>query len=120
MSRTLDYPLSPCSFELEVGESMEPIPSFVIWPAVPIWGSSVKLSPLLERGWVLQERAMSRRILHFAKHCVYWECQELKASEFRPSGPEDENDRQFLKKDEQIMNLQQFIGSSREAKLGQD
>lgn len=26
------------------------------------------------RGWVLQERALSRRIIHFAAKQVYWEC----------------------------------------------
>jgi len=28
------------------------------------------------RGWVVQERILSRRIIHFAKNQLYWECQE--------------------------------------------
>lgn len=30
--------------------------------------------PLFERGWVLQERLMSPRVVHFFKHEVAWEC----------------------------------------------
>ncbi|KAF5715958.1 serine threonine kinase [Fusarium mundagurra] len=31
-------------------------------------------APLNTRGWVMQERALSRRTLHFTKTQVYWEC----------------------------------------------
>ncbi|KAH8586859.1 heterokaryon incompatibility protein-domain-containing protein [Bisporella sp. PMI_857] len=31
-------------------------------------------SDMATRGWILQERALSRRTLHFAKNQVYWEC----------------------------------------------
>lgn len=30
--------------------------------------------PLFERGWVLQERLMSPRVVHFLRHEVAWEC----------------------------------------------
>lgn len=36
----------------------------------------LELAPLNTRGWVLQERALSRRTLHFSKTQVYWECGE--------------------------------------------
>ncbi|KAK7584365.1 hypothetical protein V3481_010699 [Fusarium oxysporum f. sp. vasinfectum] len=32
--------------------------------------------PLLRRAWVLQERVLSRRIIHFAATHTYWECGE--------------------------------------------
>lgn len=32
--------------------------------------------PLLDRGWVLQERLLSRRILYFSEHELLWECME--------------------------------------------
>jgi hypothetical protein len=32
--------------------------------------------PLTQRGWVFQERLLSRRILHFGKHELIWECNE--------------------------------------------
>lgn len=34
----------------------------------------VELSAVSRRGWVFQERALSRRIIHFTEVQVYWEC----------------------------------------------
>lgn len=34
----------------------------------------VEQSELNQRGWVMQERALSRRTIYFAKHQSYWEC----------------------------------------------
>ncbi|CAN9136397.1 unnamed protein product [Alternaria alternata] len=36
--------------------------------------NDVELSPLNSRGWVLQERALSRRTIFFTSTQVYWEC----------------------------------------------
>ncbi|KAM0422190.1 hypothetical protein ACHAPD_000634 [Fusarium lateritium] len=38
------------------------------------------------RGWVMQERFLSPRALHFGAHQVYWECREFAASETNPDG----------------------------------
>ena len=38
-------------------------------------------SPLNNRGWCLQERVLSRRIVHFAQDQMYWECQKHCAGE---------------------------------------
>lgn len=51
-----------------------------------IWARTMNTSPLLKRGWVLQERILSRRSLHFCKHELLWECRELAASETYPPG----------------------------------
>lgn len=32
--------------------------------------------PLLRRGWVLQERILAPRVLHFGEHQLFWECDE--------------------------------------------
>ncbi|KAI1844737.1 hypothetical protein JX266_009193 [Neoarthrinium moseri] len=40
--------------------------------------------PLHRRGWVVQERALARRTLHFGSAMVYWECLEASASEAQP------------------------------------
>ncbi|KAI1181095.1 HET-domain-containing protein [Nemania sp. FL0916] len=34
------------------------------------------LAPLNQRGWVLQERLLSPRILHFGKKQLFWECNQ--------------------------------------------
>ena len=38
------------------------------------------------RGWTLQETILSRRVLKFCKDELWWECQEISASECRPWG----------------------------------
>ena len=37
--------------------------------------------PLLKRGWVFQERLLSRRVLHFTNEELVWECKETTACE---------------------------------------
>ncbi|KAK3321519.1 heterokaryon incompatibility protein-domain-containing protein [Cercophora scortea] len=37
--------------------------------------------PLLTRGWVLQERLLSPRVIHFAHPEMIWECKELSSCE---------------------------------------
>ncbi|KAK3374217.1 hypothetical protein B0T24DRAFT_625950 [Lasiosphaeria ovina] len=41
-------------------------------------------APLNQRAWVMQERHMSPRILHFTKHQIFWECNETICSETYP------------------------------------
>lgn len=48
--------------------------------------------PLDTRGWVFQERALSPRIVHFAKDMVFWECWILTASEVLPRGLPNEEE----------------------------
>ncbi len=36
--------------------------------------TDVEQATLNTRGWVLQERALSRRTIHFASNQIYWEC----------------------------------------------
>ncbi|KAF6843781.1 heterokaryon incompatibility protein [Colletotrichum musicola] len=33
-------------------------------------------NPLVLRGWVLQERLLAPRVLHFGRHQAYWECRQ--------------------------------------------
>ncbi|KAJ8133260.1 hypothetical protein O1611_g364 [Lasiodiplodia mahajangana] len=47
---------------------------------------SVDHAPLNQRGWVLQERLLSHRILHFGADMMYWECAQRSASELNPAG----------------------------------
>ncbi|KAH6857407.1 heterokaryon incompatibility protein-domain-containing protein [Alternaria rosae] len=49
-----------------------------MWLTDASWSSQSDLNdaPLNLRGWVLQEKILSRRIIHFASSQVYWECKE--------------------------------------------
>ena len=45
-----------------------------VCPAIDDFRSHVELGELNRRGWVLQERALSRRSIYFTSTQVYWEC----------------------------------------------
>ncbi|KAF5722936.1 hypothetical protein FMUND_2293 [Fusarium mundagurra] len=59
-----------------------------VHPASPSWELSIQNVPLLTRGWAIQERVLSRRILHFGASCLLWECSELKTTEANPNSQE--------------------------------
>lgn len=48
--------------------------------------NDIEQAPLNKRGWVVQERYLTRRQLSSAKRQFYWECHELSASEEFPYG----------------------------------
>lgn len=50
------------------------------------WADVIDGAPLNMRGWVLQERLLSPRIVHFTDDQVIWDCAESTAPEFLPSG----------------------------------
>ncbi|KAK8006879.1 calcofluor white hypersensitive protein [Apiospora arundinis] len=45
-----------------------------VCPAIDDFHRDVELAELNQRGWVLQERALSRRSVHFTSTQMYWEC----------------------------------------------
>ncbi|KAI4960897.1 hypothetical protein J4E86_002523 [Alternaria arbusti] len=49
--------------------------------ARPTWSEVLSESPLNKRAWVLQERLLSRRVVHFEKNEIFWECLETSARE---------------------------------------
>jgi hypothetical protein len=52
----------------------------------PIWDERFSRQPLNQRGWVLQERQLSRRVLHYTKSKLLWECRSLRACDDIPWG----------------------------------
>ncbi len=47
---------------------------------------SIDRAPLNRRGWVVQERLLSRCNLHFGANQLLWECCEMNACEIMPDG----------------------------------
>jgi Heterokaryon incompatibility protein (HET) len=43
-------------------------------------------SPLLRRAWVVQERLLAHRTLHFTREQIFWECRTLMACEIYTGG----------------------------------
>jgi Heterokaryon incompatibility protein (HET) len=66
--------------DLVVGENG----SKYICPAIPRPDRLLNSDILNSRGWILQERALSRRTIHFGPYEVYWECLVRSASEREP------------------------------------
>jgi hypothetical protein len=70
------------------------------WPGAPnnFWHVFPKYAfdnillegPLLQRAWVIQERILAPRVLHFTSSQLYWECHGYDACETYPSGPPPE------------------------------
>ncbi|KAK2752427.1 hypothetical protein CKAH01_17706 [Colletotrichum kahawae] len=48
------------------------------------WDNEVSRAPINKRSWVLQERLLSPRILHFGERQVAWECLCTEAAEIYP------------------------------------
>lgn len=61
------------------GTSEDGYTLFATWPD---WNIAVERSSLSKRGWVLQERMSASRSLFFTEEGVFWECNELKTSEY--------------------------------------
>ncbi|KAI1368367.1 heterokaryon incompatibility protein-domain-containing protein [Xylaria arbuscula] len=55
--------------------------------------SAIENAPLLQRGWVLQERLLSRRVLHFCANEVVWECLHGSKCQCSDSNADDDDDR---------------------------
>ena len=65
--RRIAYPLD---FVMENKETTR----LYLCPAIDDFKRDVEEAELSTRGWVFQERALSRRIIHFTKTQLYWEC----------------------------------------------
>ncbi|KAI1457297.1 hypothetical protein F4805DRAFT_457862 [Annulohypoxylon moriforme] len=55
-------------------DSASPESTFYICNNIDNFARDVEESPLSKRGWVFQERALSRRTIHFTDTQAYWEC----------------------------------------------
>jgi len=56
----------------------------VICPSIPRPDRTLNSDILNSRGWILQERALSKRTVHFGPYEVYWECLLHSATEREP------------------------------------
>ncbi|KAL9117110.1 MAG: hypothetical protein Q9187_006358, partial [Circinaria calcarea] len=50
------------------------------------WFNGVSTAPLNRRAWVVQERLLARRVLHFGSQGLFFECCEQEACETFPNG----------------------------------
>jgi hypothetical protein len=76
------------------------------------WYGTLECTDLNRRGWVLQERLLAPRTLHFTATQIFWECRESLASEQFPSGvPREKLHRDYIDK-ANLQNLRKGRSSS--------
>ncbi|SCO92278.1 uncharacterized protein FRV6_16406 [Fusarium oxysporum] len=79
--------LNPQVVELTLcGEGSAKITERFVLSDYRFWKSEVSNALVNKRGWVLQERFLAPRILHFNKRQLIWECCEKDAAEVYPDG----------------------------------
>jgi hypothetical protein len=78
--------LSPCKIGVSSLESLLPEWIYIRRDDLSAFTRGVEQSPLNKRGWVVQERLLSPRILHFGEEMIFWECWQRVASELNPHG----------------------------------
>jgi hypothetical protein len=66
---------------------------------------------LNSRGWVLQERLLSPRVVHFGRNQIFWECWSLRACETYPDG--DPNMLQEIVDSSRFWPAKQFVNAIR-------
>ncbi|KAK0105330.1 hypothetical protein ONS96_004725 [Cadophora gregata f. sp. sojae] len=54
----------------------------ILQPSLDHWYSSVKLSTLSTRGWVMQERILAARTIFFTEEGIFWQCADRSSSQF--------------------------------------
>ncbi|RMZ69982.1 tol [Pyrenophora seminiperda CCB06] len=90
--------LEPCKIGVSSVDALSPHWIYARRDDVFDFDRNVDQAPLNTRSWVMQERLLSRRILHFGADMIYWECCLRSASELCPHGytykryPEDFKD----------------------------
>lgn len=62
------------------------------------WDDLINNAPVNIRAWVLQERLLAPRVLHFGKSQIAWECEEFEESEGYPTGT-----AKFLMREDRIL-----------------
>lgn len=77
LSQSDRYFAGPCTFTSATGKEYFVLPKL-------FWQREMSTQPLLTRGWVVQERILAPRTLHFSRHQVFWECSHVVACEAYP------------------------------------
>jgi hypothetical protein len=75
-----------CLVDLTWSSQQGPPPGLFYCYQPDEWEIQVANAPLYTRGWVCQERLLAPRVLNFARDQLFWECNDLHASESWPAG----------------------------------
>jgi hypothetical protein len=70
----------------EAEDSNEPWVEMFVLHDFNFWRVQVSEAILHTRAWVVQERLLAPRVLHFGRQQIFWECAEKNAAEVYPDG----------------------------------
>lgn len=74
--------IQPTTFTIEWSNSqVHGSKNYQVVPESDLWPRKLLDEPLNVRGWVLQERILAPRVLHFGRKQLFWECREAVACE---------------------------------------
>jgi hypothetical protein len=76
--------LSHCDADAWWAEDRRISTQFTTWATYENGFDLINSAPLNRRAWVLQERLLSPRVLHFAQSQMFWECEEILSSQVYP------------------------------------
>ena len=92
--------VAPTIVRLKLEEDGDPRPFRFSYEKNYAWHVLFTGEPLVQRGWVVQERLLAPRILHFGRSQVFWECSEAICCETHPNGvyifDNDDEDEQII------------------------
>ncbi|ETS73894.1 hypothetical protein PFICI_13760 [Pestalotiopsis fici W106-1] len=84
----------------------------------PYYTAEITHSKLQRRGWVVQERLFSSRMVHFGHRFVSWECSCQQAPEWDPEG-HDEDSQEGADDSSMMYKIQSWLARPREEQLTQ-
>jgi hypothetical protein len=70
----------PCQVTLSFSETSDQL--YALNPNT--WRHHVTQAPLIQRAWVVQERLLAKRVIHFGRHQIMWECRHKESCEIFP------------------------------------
>jgi hypothetical protein len=73
----------PLCVEISKSSGNQDRPLYEYWDP-QIWQEGVEESGLLKRGWCIQERLLSPRILYFSSQQIFFECNKICVGELKP------------------------------------
>ncbi|RDL40024.1 uncharacterized protein BP5553_00003 [Venustampulla echinocandica] len=89
--------------------------------AIWAWREDITLAAVNRRAWVVQERLLAPRVLHFSKTQLYWECAELQASESFPFGQPMEQESDYKAQTSFATEAKQYMaGDSTDAQVASE
>jgi hypothetical protein len=75
------FSITPLRMAIRIPSSEQTEMYYDVFDEHDSWTRQILRSKLCKRGWVVQERLLAPRVVHFAKGQLFWECVEKRTSE---------------------------------------